>query len=272
MINFYWIYDIPTWQLGILAVASFTIPSVLCLALTRRWIYRTFHVCSDIDESVNGFFAGVGVLLGLLMGLVAVAAWENYDAVDDVVAKEAAQVAAIYRDISTLESSKKHELQADLRDYLTYVIDVAWPGHRMGQVPSGGSVILTKFLHHLTQYRAKTPEQQIFLAEIFAAYNKLIDVRRVRMSLVNSGLPSVFWITILAGSFFTILVTYFFHIPYLRTHLVLSGIFSAFLGFMIFLLAAVDNPFRGDVSVSSEPYQQLLNTLDLLDPEKMQLQ
>lgn len=268
MIDFYWIYDIPTWLLGVMCVATFSILTVICLGLSRRWIYHTFHVSSDIDESVNGFFAGVGVLLGLLMGLVAVAAWENYDAVEDVVAKEAANVSTIYRDVSTLETTKKHQLQGDLKEYLTYVVDVAWPGHHRGEVPAGGTLILTKFLYHLTQYQANTPEQQIFLAEVFSAYNKLIEVRRLRMSLVNSGLPAVFWVTILAGSFFSILVTFFFHMPSLRTHLVLSGIFSSFLGFMIFLLAAVDNPFRGEVSVSAEPYTQLLQNLDILDAEK----
>jgi hypothetical protein len=43
----------------------------------------------------------------------------------------------------------------------------------------------------------------------------------------------------------------------LVTHLVLGGLLAAYLGTMIFLIAAMDNPFRGEVSISPEPFEDL---------------
>ncbi|MFE7717609.1 hypothetical protein ACFU44_01045 [Nocardia rhizosphaerihabitans] len=37
----------------------------------------------------------------------------------------------------------------------------------------------------------------------------------------------------------------------------LGGLFAFFLGAMIFLIAALDYPFRGDLSVSSEPFDSV---------------
>jgi len=47
----------------------------------------------------------------------------------------------------------------------------------------------------------------------------------------------------------------------LHVHLILGGIFSLFLGMMIFLIAAMDHPFRGEVSVSPDAFQSIYNSL-----------
>jgi len=39
--------------------------------------------------------------------------------------------------------------------------------------------------------------------------------------------------------------------------IMLGGMLAAYLGTMIFLIAAMDNPFRGEVSVSAEPFEAL---------------
>lgn len=261
----FWLYDLPIWQLGTLIVSTFVLFTSVGLVLSRRTIYRTFRVSDDTNETVNGIFAGAGVLLGLLLGLVAVAAWENYETVDDVVVKEAAAVAALYRDVSTLKDPDRVLLQQDLKDYLAYVVNVAWPAHRKGETPKGGALILSAFLGKLTVYHADTPEQRVFLAEVFAAYNKLIEAQRLRMGVVTSGLPVVFWVVILAGVILSVFITYFFHVSLLKMHLMLTGLFSAFLGFMIFLILAVDNPLRGEVSISPDPYADVLNNLKDLE-------
>jgi len=43
----------------------------------------------------------------------------------------------------------------------------------------------------------------------------------------------------------------------LLAHMLLGGMLAAYLGTMIFLIAAMDNPFRGEVSVSAEPFEAL---------------
>ena len=61
-------------------------------------------------------------------------------------------------------------------------------------------------------------------------------------------------------------VIYLFYTPNLKAHILVTCLYGSFMGFMVFLLAAVDNPLRGEVSISSEPYQAVLDGLSLLDP------
>ena len=264
----YWIYDIPTWALGVLVVLSFLLPALLGLVASRKWLFRTFRLSDDTNESVNGIFAGVGVLFGLLLGLVAVATWQNFDSANTLASKEASSIAALYRDVCAFPEPERDRLQDHLEKYLHFVIEVAWPAHQRGEVPNGGTILLSKFQGILTSYQPTSANQQVMLSEALTAFNKLIEARRMRMDSVTTAIPSVFWVVIIAGAFLSIVLTYTFHLPALKTHLLLTGIFSLFVGFMIFLVAALDNPFRGELSVSPESYSIVLKGLKDLDPAK----
>jgi len=262
----YWIYDIPTWLLGVLTISTFVLVAFLGLIASRRWAGRVFRLSDETNEAVNGFFAGVGVMYSLLLGLVAVAVWQNYDSANGTASKEAALIAALYRDVCAFPEEERHKLQDRLGKYLHFVIDVAFPAHRQGEIPNGGTRILSDFQGILTTYQPATANQEIMLSEAFTAFNKVIEARRMRMDAVDTGIPLVFWIVILAGAVLSIMLTYMFHLPSLKTHLILTGIFSLFLGFVIFLIAALDNPFRGEMGVSPAAYASVLKGLKDLDP------
>ena len=245
-----WTYSLSNHMLALLILGGTLAISIGGLLLLRRPIYNFFRISRATDESVNGFFSGVGVLAGLLLGLVAVAAW--------------------YRDVSTLNEPVKHELQQDLKDYLHYVIDISWPAQNKGEVRLGATEIVTVFMGRLAQYHAATDEQKLFISKALDSFNQLSEVRRLRLDAVeDGGLPDVFWCVILAGSLITIVMTYFYHLPTMMSHIVLTGLYALSLGLMIFLVSSLDNPFRGDVSVTAQPYVNVLNSLDLYDPEKL---
>ena len=269
MIDFYWLYDLPTWKMGVVMVVMTVMISLLGLRMGYRFIQNKFRLSSDTNEVVNGFFSGAGVFYGLLLGLVAVATWENFVAVDGLVSREATQVASLYRDISSLPEPAKGILQHHLKDYLTYVVDVAWPGHSKGEIPAGGTLILTHFQKVLAGFHPASVEQQTVQAEALRAFNVLVEARRGRMNAVNSGLPAVLWIVVLIGACISIVLTYFFHVSDRRLHYLLTGLVASMLGVMIFLIAAIDHPFRGGEGVTSEVYRNVLGGLKHLDPDQV---
>jgi hypothetical protein len=264
----YWIYDISTELLCVVVVSLFVFLSCFGLLCTRDFFYNRFNISADSNDVINGYISGMGMLYGLLLGLVAVATWENYDNVDSIVGKESTSISQLYRYVSTLQNPTKIELQDNLKEYLIYVIDVAWPAHKHGEVPSGGTIIMTQFLKTLSTYKANSVEEQVYLGEIFTAYNSLIENRRMRMLAVDSGIPEIFWVVIIIGGGLNIIATYLMYLPSLKTHLFITVLFSSLLGLILFLLIAVDHPLRGETSISSEAYSNLLHNLKDLDPKK----
>jgi hypothetical protein len=79
------------------------------------------------------------VLYGLLVGLLAVAAYQNFSSVADIVDKEASSLGALYRDLEGYPEPTKGRLQDELRDYTRNVIDKSWPLQRLGIVPTESS-------------------------------------------------------------------------------------------------------------------------------------
>jgi hypothetical protein len=62
------------------------------------------------------------------------------------------------------------------------------------------------------------------------------------------------WYVVLIGAVINIAMVWLFDMK-LITHLFLGGLLSFFLGTMIFLIAAMDNPFRGEVSISPAAFE-----------------
>lgn len=269
LFDVYWIYDLPNWILGLGMITLYLGIAVAGLFLTRDWIYKTLWTSYETNEATNGIISAYGVLYGLLLGLVTVAAWENFDDCDEIVSKESAAVVSLYRDISALRPPLKSEMQNVLKDYLLDVIEVSWPAQRDGIIKTEGAHILSKIHALMAQYEPKGMADQSLYEESLTAFNRLSEARRLRVESVSVGIPAVFWAIIVMGAVLHLPLIYLLHTPRFSAHLFVTVIYSTFMGSIIFLLAAVDNPFRGEVSISSDSFKHVLDHLSELDPTEI---
>jgi len=119
-------------------------------------------------NEVVGFYLGaVCVFYGITLGLLAVATWQAYTDVETRVGDEAAAVGALFRDVSSFPDPNRTELQADLRQYVRQVIDVAWPQQRRGIVPQDEGVTLSTLQTHLSRFEPATEGQKVIYAEAY---------------------------------------------------------------------------------------------------------
>src|ERR1700730_4336047 len=138
--NFYWVYDLPTWLFAVLTIAVTVAVGLVGLFATRKWV-RRIHGDDHSHNDVVGFYLGaVCVFYGITLGLLAVATWQNFTDVETRVGEEAAAVGALYRDVASFPDQNRAELQSNLRQYARQVIDVAWPQQRRGIIPQDEGV------------------------------------------------------------------------------------------------------------------------------------
>lgn len=257
------IYEIPTWCLGLATVLSFVIVGVGGFLFTKNWIHDRCRLNRDTNEVVNAFFAGVGVLYGLLMGLVAVANWNNFDDVEEILSKEASAIAVLYSDISAMQEPQRSSMQVHLKSYLHEIVYKEWPMHALGKVPSGWTVLLAELHDEIAKYTPNTKNQKEFLMRSLDSYNQVLELRQRRIDAVEEDrVPEVFWYVILLGGVLSIVMTYFFHVSSSSMHIMMIGLYCTFLGLMVFLVAAVDNPFRGGVSVKPTDYIYMMGQFE----------
>jgi hypothetical protein len=253
---FYWIYDISTESLALLMTAVFVGFSWFGAIFIRPILRLFVRSDSGTNDVVGYILSCFCVFYGLLLGLIAVAAYQNFSDVESNVQKEAAILDTLYEDVTTYPEPIGQNLRWLLRDYCRYEIKYAWPAYRKGLVPEGGETRINAFKERLLDFEPQTKGEEIIHAEALRQFNQFLDQRRLREYSITTGIPSVMWYVVIVGAIINIALVWLFEMK-LRTHLFLGGLLSFFLGAVILLIAAMDNPFRGEVSISPEAFQDV---------------
>lgn len=257
---FYWIYDIPSPQLAVMITAAFVgfswVGAVFIRPILRAFLKRR----ADLNDLVGYMLSCFGVFYGLLLGLLAVAAYQNYTSVETVVSKEAATLSALIQDVKSYPEPERKNLIWLLRDYSRYVVKYAWPLQRRGIVPEEGNIRMLAIHEQLAEFEPKTKGQEIIHAEALRQFNNYLEARRLRVFSVTTSIPAVMWIVVLVGALMNIALVWLFDMK-LVSHMFLGGFLAAFMGLMIFLIASLDNPFRGEISISSQPFEEIHKSL-----------
>ncbi|QLY28936.1 DUF4239 domain-containing protein [Nocardia huaxiensis] len=252
-----WIHDLPAWA-GYLTVTGVAV-ALQCggVLLLRPVVTKSFGAERAKDEMITVVLTVGGIFYGLLLGLIAVAGLESYDAAKSVVADESATLSTLYREVSAYPEPERSLLRQDLAAYTDNVITVAWPALRRGDEPTGGTALVTRFQEHLLAFQPRTEAESIVHAATIDQFADFDQQRRHRIGAAASSLPDVLWWAIVLGGAITLALLSFYDLTSRTVHLLLGGLLAFFLGTIIFLIAALDQPFRGDLGVTSEPYERV---------------
>jgi hypothetical protein len=255
------IYGVPNWLLGAACVLVFVVPAIVGLWLVHLTVHKRIKLGETlVDNGVVGwFFSGVLTIYGITLGLIAITTWENSGRVSGIASREAATIAALYRDSGGFPSPLRAQLRGKLREYTQFVIEKAWPAQRRGEILNDGGRMLNEFQGLLFANEPNTDSLRIVQAEIFRRFNELVELRRQRTEAVNESVPAVVWQVILLGGALTIAVSYCFQVQQFRFHLLLTTALATMIGLLVFLIAALDQPYRGAVSLDPTAYQIVLD-------------
>ncbi len=108
-------------------------------------------------------------------------------------------------------------------------------------------------------FEPKSETDKIRHAEVLQSLGELDTNHDARIQAVHVALPGVLWAVVLIGAVVNIGISYLFWMQNLWLHALLILAFASALAILIFLIAAMDNPFRGEFSVSPDAFQYVLD-------------
>jgi hypothetical protein len=261
-----WLYDVSPPVAALIIVIFIELIALIGLMLVRRLLIPRLHYHDGANDAVSGTVQAIGVFYGITVGLIAVGVWNTNSNASDLVSREAASIGFLYRDVSGYPSPLRDELRSDLRQYINFVVNEAWPAQRRGegQTVVGGSGILDDFQEKLFTFQPANASQSALHSETIRAYNTLLEYRRLRIDAVGSGLSMVMWAVIWVGAAISVGIAYFFNIPDLKLHAILILLMGGFLAMVLFMIVINDKPFYGHSSISSAPYTLIIdNVMDV---------
>ena len=256
----YWIYDYPGWIIGPLYVAAFIAVTWIGIFITRATVHSWLHHDERSNQMVGSALSNFFVLYGILLGLLAVATYQNYSTVSDIVDKEASSMSALYRDFSGYPQPVGNQLQDALREYARYTIQEGWAQQREGIVPTGEPERSGLIAKILLAFEPSTEKEKIIHAETLRQNAHRIELSRSRMSNVTLGLPTVLWWVVGFCALMNIVLIWMQNME-IHVHLILGAVLASILGVVIFLIAELDKPFRGRVSVGPDSIERVYNTV-----------
>ena len=255
------LFDLPLLISGPVIVVALCVFGLVGLEFVRRRILPRLDVRLEDSEFSGAMLQSVMVFYGLAVALIAVNVSQTYNDTSKIVSGEAIAINAIYRDVTSYPEPVRTALQTGLREYTAQVIEQAWPLIRRGQVPTAGIEMMTRFQATLDTFEPATEGQKLLHGETLRAYNLLIQARRARLDAVQTGLPNVMWAVIVLGAFIALTSTFFFQVADARLHRILVALLATFMGLVVFMILALDRPFRGDLGLGSGPYKLVYEQL-----------
>jgi hypothetical protein len=258
---FGWVFDVPLWIVGPALVALLGGFSLAGLLAVRSRILPRMRVTHEDSHFVAPMVHSIMVFYGLVLALIAVRVFETYSESSKIVSTEATAIAMLYRDTGSYPEPARSELQTALRSYVENVIHEAWPLQRKGRIPAGGVARMDSVQARLAEFEPVTEGQKALHAEAWGAYNHVIEARRARLDAVTTGLPGVMWLIVLLGAAISLSGSFFFRVDDVRLHATLVTLLATFIASVIFVVLAMDHPFRGDLGITAEPYQLIYDHL-----------
>jgi hypothetical protein len=261
--DFYWIYDLPNWLI-------FTLITLVSLffSVGGQFIFAPILKRLKVDhdqhnEMISFYLATLGVFYGITLGLVAVGAWETYSDIEANVSDEAACVASLYRDVSYYPNGKADTLKGQLKKYTEHVIQVAWPLQKNGIMPLEGTKLISIFQKTLYSFNPSNNGELVIHQEAMKQFNKLVELRRKRLDSIQAGLPAILWMVLIVGAILNIALCWLFLIPNLTMHVFLNTVVGLLLASLLFLIVALDNPYRGEFSIGPDSIELVYQSLML---------
>ncbi|MEU9478908.1 DUF4239 domain-containing protein [Streptomyces sp. NPDC048191] len=210
---------------------------------------------SETPDVIEYMTMWIGVVYAIVLGLAIAGVWEARNSAQDHVQSEAQALHEISERVRVYPADVRDRIRGDVNAYVSYVVDHEWKTMSQDEhVSDRGAQLLQKVRQDVTDYRPKND----FEAQ---AYQPLLDqmtaadqARNARADSTGPTMPPVVWWGLLTGALITIGMVFALQIRRTRRELILAGLFSATIAFMLFLIWDFDAPFSRGIAVTAEPF------------------
>ncbi|QWD74934.1 DUF4239 domain-containing protein [Polynucleobacter sp. TSB-Sco08W16] len=255
MIHF--LHTLPNMVIG-LSIMCFGLLLSTGIPFYIRWKYSLNpdeHLAKGAEEGFK-LFTSITLLL-IAFSLVRVQG--DHRNVEDLVSREAALILKLNRSLAAFGGAHAAELQGDLKNYATAVVDDEWPLMAKNQRSEEASNLLIDLTQGIRLLDPKNPVQQMARAEIVTTLNQLSDVREARLSAARLQLPSYLW-QALAVSVSLLIVFGWLQNPLPKMVAYVGGV-TIGISVLFTLVIALEGLFLGESSVTPEAIVHILPSL-----------
>jgi hypothetical protein len=214
-------------------------------------------------NDVAGFiYAVLGVTYAVLLGLMVVAVWEQWEMAARMADGEASSLAEIFWIADRLPESDGHHIQELARSYARVVVDEEWPLMEQEKSSPRAWDVLDDLRASLQNFDPSNAQEQVLYEQSLERMRDLADARRDRLLEAKQGLPAILWVVLITGGVIVVSFTYLFGLESTVIHLLMVASLALVIALVLFTVAALNFPFKGDITIHPDAMEQVLGRFE----------
>ncbi len=237
----------------------------VALALLFLWLLRRFwppqarKPHNDLIGWQIGFLAtSYAVIVAFMLSGV----WHDFQAAEANAEIEANSLILLHRMADGVSPASCIQLKSLTRHYADSMITDEWPALNKGISLKTGEGLIQSMWKTAIQMQPQTPGEQIVLSQILTEMSSLAEHYRIRHYQSHAQLPAIFWLVLIMGAAVTVGYTCLLGVESRRMHAIQVVTTTMIISLLLVTIADVDQPFRGAINISPEPFRLALKTFD----------
>ncbi|GAA3764719.1 hypothetical protein [Streptomyces tremellae] len=249
------------WFVLTIAMAAAAVVVLTIVVVNHRWVRRRLGDDDDPTQTpdvLDYMVMMIGVVYAIVLGLAIAGVWEARSAAQDNVRQEAQTLHEISERVAVYPPAVRDRIRDDVDTYVSYVVHTEWPHMARHEALSPrGTRLFGRLRADASSYAPRTDlEGQVYqpLMDDVAAAD---DARGARGQNAGATMPGVVWFGLIAGAVVTVGLIFLLQIRRTFRELLLAGLFSVLIAFLLFLIWDFDAPYGRGVSATAEPFLAL---------------
>ncbi|MFF8814720.1 bestrophin-like domain [Streptomyces pactum] len=248
------------WMVLLIAMAAACAVVLAITVLKERRVGEDYDP-SETPDVIEYMTMMVGVVYAIVLGLAIAGVWEARGAAQDGVRLEAQALFEVSERAGAYPALVRDRIRADVRAYVDHVVETEWRVMiDKGELTDRGDELLRELRREVTR--------QLPPGEVAAqTYQPLVDrvaavadARGAREQSAGPTMPGVVWFGLVLGAVLTVGLIFTLQIRRSARELMLAGLFSMLIAFLLFLVWDFDAPFGRSVGDTTGPFTDLFPT------------
>ena len=248
---------VPSWALLVTIVgAAVAIGAVAEWSQARRRGGRPPRP----NEMLSVTFEFVGLAYAILIGFVIVSLWQDQADARQAVAHEASALKDIVALSEPMPPSSAQPIKRAVEAYCQEMADGEWKLLRVGEPSAEARAAADGILAAIASIDAPSDLIKTLQTSMIDSYKEFRGLRIERTGLVDVHLARELWLLVILASVVLVLLVAAFEGEG-KWHIGATMIVATTIGTILFVIVELSYPFSGQVSVSPEPFVDLVRTL-----------
>lgn len=240
-----------------MAAACAVVLSITVLKQRRVRVDDNPHETPDVIEYMTMM---VGVVYAIVLGLAIAGVWEARNGAQDTARAEAQALHEVSERVQAYAPAAREQVRADVNSYVSYTVKKEWPSMlRTGELTGKGAEMLEKVRADLTSYQPRDDHEGQSYQPLLDQIGAADAARNARAANAGPTMPGVVWFGLIAGALVAVGLIFTLQIRRSPRELLLAGLYSALIAFLLFLIWDFNSPFGHQVADTAGPFADLFS-------------